>query len=178
MEPVEINAGEFYLRTLRADDLLDDRPALVEAFADPAMRRFVPRIRIDDLTDAGAYVALRTEEWSTDERVSWAVAEPTTGNLLGEVGLMKLDLAAGTAEASVWTHPAARGRGIAVTSLGAVLRFGFGALDLTTVEYRHARSNEASAAVAEKLGFAYRDQVEIPDADEADSRWTLTPDYL
>jgi len=30
MEPVEINAGAWYLRALRADDRVDDRPALAE----------------------------------------------------------------------------------------------------------------------------------------------------
>ena len=30
MEPVEINAGTWYLRALRADDRVDDRPALAE----------------------------------------------------------------------------------------------------------------------------------------------------
>ena len=30
MEPVEINAGTWYLRALRADDRIDDRPGLAE----------------------------------------------------------------------------------------------------------------------------------------------------
>jgi hypothetical protein len=30
VEPVEINAGAWYLRALRDDDLIDDRPALAD----------------------------------------------------------------------------------------------------------------------------------------------------
>lgn len=152
MQPVEINAGTYYLRQLRADDLLDDRPALVAAFTDPEHRRFVQK-DVSTLAAAGEYIALRAEEWERAQRCSWAVAEPTTGALLGEVGLKNLDLDAGTAEASVWTHPQARGRGIATTTLSAVLRFGFGALGLRAVDYLHDPANEPSAAVAKKCGF-------------------------
>ncbi|SFQ21761.1 Protein N-acetyltransferase, RimJ/RimL family [Amycolatopsis arida] len=153
MEPVEINAGTCYLRQLRADDRLDDRAALVEAFADPWHRRYIPDYQVNDLGQAGEYVALRARQWARDERCSWAIAEPTTGGLLGEVVLKNLDLPGATAEAGVWVHPVARGRGVATIAVGAALRFGFGALGLRTVTYQHAESNKASAAVARRCGF-------------------------
>jgi hypothetical protein len=70
VDPVEINAGPWYLRGLRADERIDDRPALAELGA----------------TDPD-HVARRTAEWSADTRYSWAVCEPTTGELLAEVTL-------------------------------------------------------------------------------------------
>lgn len=153
MEPVEINLGLYYLRALRADDRVDDRQAIVEGFADPATRQWVRHYEINDLAAAARYITRRAKEWANDERCSWAVADPTTGELLGEVGLKDLDLAGGIAEAYCWTHPAGRGRGVAPTALSAVLRFAFGALGMETVRYKHFESNTASARVAEKLGF-------------------------
>ena len=106
MDPVEINAGRYYLRQLRADDLLDDRPALTAA----------------GVPSPGEYVARRAGEWERDERFSWAIAEPTTGGLLGEVVLD----ADGTIE--VWTSPE---DAVAATEAAeAVARFGSGALGL------------------------------------------------
>lgn len=70
MEPIEINAGSWYLRALRADERVDDRPAL----------------RDGGVTDPD-YVADRARQWETEEHFSWAVCEPTTGELLAEVGL-------------------------------------------------------------------------------------------
>lgn len=160
MEPVEINLGLYYLRALRVDGHFDDRPALVEAFADPDTRQWVPGVRVNSLTEAGTYIALRAEQWARDLRYSWAVADPSTGELLGEVGMKDLDLAAGTAEAFCWTHPAGRDRGMATRALGAALRFGFGAVGLKQVLYKHFQSNIASARVAEKLGFRLVDRVE------------------
>jgi RimJ/RimL family protein N-acetyltransferase len=160
VEPVEINLGLYYLRALRADDRIDDRPAIVETFADPDTRRWVPGYRIESLADAGRYIAHRNEEWAKDTRFSWAVADPTTGELLGEVGLKDVDLADGTAEASCWTHPAGRGRGMAPRALSAALRFGFGALGLRRVVYKYFESNLASARVAQKCGFHLTEDAE------------------
>lgn len=70
MEPVEINAGNWYLRALRADDRVDDRPALTDLGED----------RID-------HIEYRAAQWHSDALCSWAVCEPTTGELLAEVTL-------------------------------------------------------------------------------------------
>src|SRR5690606_34423459 len=86
MEPVEINAGTCYLRAFRADDRLDDRPALVKAFSDPAMRRFVRAYRIETIDEAGDYIATRAREWKLNQRASWAIAEPTTRSEERRVG--------------------------------------------------------------------------------------------
>ena len=68
MEPIEINAGAWYLRGLRQDDLMDDRPALADLGE----------------TESG-YVQRRDAQWASDTFYSWAVCEPTTGELLAEV---------------------------------------------------------------------------------------------
>jgi hypothetical protein len=70
VDPVEINAGAWYLRALRADDRIDDRPALAEmGEANP-----------DYVEDSQA-------RWAHDSGYTWAVCEPTTGELLAEVSL-------------------------------------------------------------------------------------------
>ena len=70
IDPVEINAGQWYLRALRADSRVDDRPALADlGVAEPD------------------YVARCAAQWSADTSYSWAVCEPTTGELLAEATL-------------------------------------------------------------------------------------------
>ncbi|MBI5340325.1 hypothetical protein EV589_3149 [Mycobacterium sp. BK558] len=70
MEPVEINAGAWYLRALRADDRVDDRPALAD----------LGEHRPDHVSQAAAH-------WDSETLFTWAVCEPTTGELLAEVTL-------------------------------------------------------------------------------------------
>jgi RimJ/RimL family protein N-acetyltransferase len=158
---VEINAGRYYLRALRADDRIDDRQTIIEAFADPESRRWLSHLDIADLAHAQAYITRRAEGWVDETRFSWAVADPLTGDLLGEVLLKDVDLAAGTAEAGCWAHPKARGRGMTTEALGAILQFGFGALGLKEIIYKYSTGNTASRRVADKLGFTVMEE----DAD-------------
>lgn len=158
MEPIEINAGAYYLRPLRADDRLDDRPAVLAGFADPETRRWVPHYDVPDLASAGRYVETRSRQWSESERCSWAVAEPTTGALLAETGLQHLDPHWGSAEVACWTLPAQRRRGILAAVLPTMLRFAFtpvalGGLGIHRVGYRHVDGNEGSRRLAERCGF-------------------------
>jgi hypothetical protein len=70
VQPVEINAGAWYLRAPRDDELIDDRPALASMGE----------------TDPG-YVARCSARWASDTGYTWAVCEPTTGEMLAEVSL-------------------------------------------------------------------------------------------
>lgn len=133
MEAVEINAGEFYLRQLRADDRIDDRVALVGGGLFP------------DLDAAGAHIAERARQWHADESCSWAVCDQLTGTAVGEITLTR------GGELSCWTTPGLRGKGIATHATAAVLRFGFGFLDLPLVTARPP--DGAARRVAEKCGF-------------------------
>jgi RimJ/RimL family protein N-acetyltransferase len=153
VEPVEINAGTWYLRAPRADDRIDDRPAVLASCRDPEIGRW--RWRPEPTLEAAtAYVAQRADDWATDRRLSWAVCAPTTGEMLGEVELSRLDLGRGLAELECWALPAARGRGMTTAAVAAVVRFGFGGLGLNRVGYAWAEGNHASARVATKCGFA------------------------
>lgn len=133
MEAVEINAGEFYLRQLRADDRIDDRVALVAGGLHP------------DLAAAGAHIAERAHQWHTEEACSWAVCDQLTGTAVGEVSVTR------TGELDCWTTPDLRGKGIATHATAAVLRFGFGFLDLPLITARPP--DDAARRVAEKCGF-------------------------
>lgn len=154
MEPVEIAADGYHLRALRADDQLDDRPALIEAFADPEHSRYIVNYNVRNLAEAEKYVTQRSAEWFAGDRCSWAIADAEAGTLLGEVGLKDLDLDDRRAEIALWVHPAARGRGIGVLAVNAALRFGFDSLELREVAYRHHPDNTASEVVARRCGFA------------------------
>ncbi|MFT3714679.1 MAG: hypothetical protein QM774_01665 [Gordonia sp. (in: high G+C Gram-positive bacteria)] len=109
MEPVEVNAGAWYLRGLRADDRLSDVAALTDlGAADPA-----------------GYVAGTEDGWRAGDRCVWAVCEPTTGELLAVVGVR-----APAGSASRMTGRARSGGTEALAAaVGPVRRFAREALD-------------------------------------------------
>lgn len=107
MDPVEINAGTWYLRALRADERIDDRPALADlGETDPD------------------YVTRCTAGWASETGFTWAVCEPTTGELLAEVTVDPR-----SATLSTRARPGhAEAASVAAT---AVRRFAAAALNLT-----------------------------------------------
>ncbi|MGH3562352.1 MAG: hypothetical protein ACRDTN_11285 [Mycobacterium sp.] len=117
MDPVEINAGAWYLRALRADDRVDDRSALADLGE----------------TDTG-YVARTAAGWASDTgsppqaggTPTWAVCEPTTGELLAEV---TLDPVSG----EIATRARDGHADAALTAAESVRRFAAGALALDPV---------------------------------------------
>jgi RimJ/RimL family protein N-acetyltransferase len=173
VQPVEINAGTYYLRTLRADEIIDDRPVIVEAFRDPDSMRWI-NLNVPSLEAASEYIALRDRDWLADRRYSWAIAEPATGRLLGEVALKNVHLGTGSAEVACWTIPTARDRGVMTAGLSAALRFAFGGVGLRRVEYSCAMENWASRRVARKCGFTLVEQHCIEHAHPDTLVWVRT----
>jgi hypothetical protein len=70
VEVEEINTGEWYLRALRYDDRVDDRPALAD-------------LGEHDLD----YIDQAADDWESDSRYTWAVCVPSTGEMIAEVSL-------------------------------------------------------------------------------------------
>jgi hypothetical protein len=95
------------LRALRDDDLIDDRPAL------------------DDLGESDPdYVAACSVRWASDTGYTWAVCEPTTGELLAEVKLNPV-------AATLHTRARAGHADAAQTAAASVRRFAAAALGIT-----------------------------------------------
>lgn len=176
MEPVEINAGEYYLRAFRNDDRVNDVPALVEIYADPETRRYMNRLTIDGVPAAEMFIMLMTNGWSKNYRWSWAVCEAVTADLVAGIVLHNIDIKFGLAEVTCWTHPAHRGKGVLPTALNAVLGWAFGAMDMHRIVYKHSVLNPSSQRVAEKCGFTLegrlRDETIIDDHRVDELLWS------
>lgn len=104
---MEINAGAWYLRAPRADELIDDRPALADMGE----------------TDPG-YVDRCAGQWASDTGYTWAVCEPTTGEMLAEVRIDPLT-------ATLHTRARAGHTDAAAIAEDSVRRFAMAMLGLT-----------------------------------------------
>lgn len=166
VEPVTLQAGRWRLRPWLDPDLTDadtDRKALITAFDDVAMARFLSW-QVRTPAEADGYLRRRAAEWRAGTRCSWAVIDGVEGvdsgdgvdlgdRVAGEVGLKMIDTAAGTARLAVWTHPRFRGLGAATAAVAAACGYGFGVRQLHCLGYTHAVTNTASARVAAASGF-------------------------
>jgi [ribosomal protein S5]-alanine N-acetyltransferase len=137
--------ADFALRPWQASDA----PAVVEAFAEPTIRRWHVRWMTAD--EALLWVDSWAGRWSQESAAGWAIADAS--GLLGQVGLRRLSLVDGLAAVSYWVMPAARGRGVARQALGALTGWAFEKLGLHRLELTHSTANPVSCRVAANAGY-------------------------
>ncbi|WP_406292804.1 GNAT family N-acetyltransferase [Streptomyces sp. NBC_00624] len=137
---------------------LDDIPALVAAYRDPAMR---DRLRdlITDEADAERWLRVQTEGRESGTRFSFAVVDTGLDDRpVGNVALKYPAPGSGAAEVGYWTAARARGRGLAPQAVEALTGWAFAAFaddGLRRLDLLHQEDNRASCRVAVKSGYAF-----------------------
>ncbi|HTJ66402.1 MAG TPA: GNAT family N-acetyltransferase [Actinospica sp.] len=131
-----------------------DIPALVAAYRDEAIRRWLTR-PISSEDDARAWFADLNAGWANVTRLSWAVEEEGTvvGHMAIKAANPPVTLATGV---GYWTTREARGRGIAPRCVDAATEWLFSGqefLPADEVELLHTVGNVGSCRVAQKCGY-------------------------
>ncbi len=156
LESPTITGQDVVLRTSNDADV----PRLIEGAHDPAVRRYSRSMNEGAPYDVAAMrereLGLR-EEAARGSVVAWTVADPRTDELLGWIALFGVDPGQ-QAEVGYWTHPAARGRGVAREACRMVARHAFidvedGGLGLRRLTGLVAVVNPVSQRVLEQAGF-------------------------
>ncbi|HEU5111059.1 MAG TPA: GNAT family protein [Micromonosporaceae bacterium] len=75
------------------------------------------------------------------------------GTLVGGTMFVSFDAAAGVCEVGCWLEPAGRGRGLVTLAARQLIDWAFDDRDMHRVEWRTRPDNEASSAVARRLGM-------------------------
>ncbi|MFE1367866.1 GNAT family N-acetyltransferase [Streptomyces anulatus] len=156
-----LGPGGLRLRRWREEDL----PALLEAYEDPAMRRWLAT-QVSGADGAADWLEAQRRGWATGTRFAFAVTETVDGDRqdggpvgapLGNIVLKRPDPRSECSEVGYWTTAAARGRGVASRALTALSDWAFTEFaeqGLVRLELMHQVDNEASCRVAEKCGYA------------------------
>ncbi|MBC9733676.1 GNAT family N-acetyltransferase [Nocardioides marmotae] len=152
-EVPELEAGGLLLRPWRDADV----PRIVEGCADAESQRWLGQMPAAYTSDAArAWLQDSAERVAEGTAMNWAVVDPGDPDgpdlALGSVGWF--DLTAGVdCEVGYWTHPDARGRGVARRATEAVVAHAFGTLGVRRVRAFAAVDNVASRRVIEACGF-------------------------
>lgn len=136
---------------------VDDVPRIVEGCRDPLSRHFLPFLP-DPYTepDAHDFLVHNAEVASLTTGVTWAMADPRTGEHCGNIGYPRLGR--GQAEIGYWTHPSARGRGMTSEAVKLLIRHAFidvedGGMGFDRIFLKAAATNPASQRIAVANGM-------------------------
>lgn len=144
-------AGDGVLLRPWADSDADD---VYRACQDPAIQRFttvpVPYLREHAEVFVGPF---QQKNWAERRGASFAVTDPSSGELLGACSLVGLDLDHLRSGAGYWTAPHARGRGVTARALRRPADWALLELGLHEVVVEVEEGNPASKRLAERAGF-------------------------
>jgi RimJ/RimL family protein N-acetyltransferase len=133
-----------------------------QACSDPETVRWLGSDVIDeryDLVHARAFIERARAGVAAGSHMSWAIADTSTDDLLGHIGLIgRGGELTDTAALGYWAHPAARGAGVTTAAAVAVVDEALrpeadGGGGLRRLTLRVAVGNAGSQRVAEAPGF-------------------------
>ena len=150
--PVEqptLTDGAVLLRPWRPEDAEE----VFRACQDADLQHFTQVPVLYLLEHAVGFVADAPRQWAEGTGAQFAVTDPTTGQLLGCMGLLEADRGRGRIGAGYWTAPWARSRGLTRRALRLATGWalGDGGFDVVVLEVE--LDNPRSMAVVRSVGY-------------------------
>ena len=141
---------EIHIRQYRPDDVDALHEAIVESFAE-LTQRMVWCHADYSINDTQTWVAGRLGAWETDQAWDFLIVNQND-RILGAVGMHRLDLLNGVAEAGYWVRTAETGCSVATRGFHELCVWAFTEREFHRLEVLTTVDNAASQRVAEKVG--------------------------
>ncbi|MGH9049013.1 MAG: GNAT family N-acetyltransferase [Acidimicrobiia bacterium] len=109
------------------------------------------------------WVEESTRCWAEGVRASFVILDVSTGEVVGNLGLVRLEPDGSVAEVGYLVKRTARGRGVASRAVKLVVPWVLRDLGYQRLELQTDVRNVASQRVAEKAGFRRKGEVEPPE---------------
>ena len=143
--------GEILVRPLMAGDA----PLVYEAVRSSidSLSHWFPWCHAGySFSDAEAWVAHCVTSWQNSTEFPFAIVDSQSGELLGGMGLNRIDSVYRSANLGYWVSEPHRRKGVAIRAAALVAAIGFEDLGFVRLEIVALPHNQASQRVAERLG--------------------------
>ena len=147
-------------RLLLSPPTATDRDRIVELANDPLIGEMTLNIPYPYVAeDADFWIQMAADGLADGSKYVFAVRNPENRELLGGIGLhVTAPHQRGTI--GYWMGAPSRNRGYITEALGALLRFGFGELNLLRIDANHLLKNPASGRPMIKNGMRFEGQLD------------------
>ena len=145
----ELHTDRLRLRKLQVTDW----PVISFLRSDGEINKYVDRPSAESQEEALAFITKINK--SIDQGISfyWAICLKDSSEMVGSICLWNFSEDKKHAEVGYDLHPDYHGKGVMTESLGALLDFAFGSLQLSTIEAYTHHLNSNSIKLLERLGF-------------------------
>jgi len=146
----EIKTNRLLLRQVRTSDA----PAIMEMRSSEDVMQYIDRERTKSIEEAEAWARLVNDALDARTGITWAITfldQPET--LIGTIGFWRIIHSHYRAEVGYMLTPRHWKKGITKEALEGITRYGFGPMQLHSIEAHINPDNAASAALLESSGF-------------------------
>jgi ribosomal-protein-alanine N-acetyltransferase len=148
----ELETERLLLRKMR----LEDAQAMFAYASDPEVTRYVLWDTHRSVQDTESFLNFATEGYERGDFGGWGVVLKDDGVFIGTCGIdAGYSPEHARAELGYVLSREHWGKGLMPEAVRAVIRFGFGRMELNRIEARCIAENTASARVMEKAGMTY-----------------------
>jgi [ribosomal protein S5]-alanine N-acetyltransferase len=137
---------------LRAFDAKDLR-LIQDVSTDPLIPLITSVPSTPDASAAQSFITRQLARLRNGEGYSFAIADSTTDEAFGQIGLWLLNLAQGRASVGYWVAARHRGQGVASRALGMISTWGLDLPGVHRLELYVEPWNETSWRTAERVGY-------------------------
>ncbi|MDR6508121.1 GNAT family protein [Arthrobacter oryzae] len=152
MNPLEqpvLAAFPYRLRPFSTDDVA----VIQEVSEDPLIPLITTVPASGSKTAALAFIQRQHQRLADRSGYSFAIADATSDQAVGQIGLWLKNLSQGRASIGYWVAPSQRGKGVASTALKALSTWGLAQSGIHRLELYVEPWNEGSWRAAEHAGF-------------------------
>jgi len=140
-------------RLMLREITLDDAAEVFRIYSDPQVMRYWGSAPLRSIDEARRKIEDITAAFRDKDGIRWGITRKGSNRLIGSCGHWRLMKAHFRSEIGYELAPEYWGQGIMTEALGAIIRFGFEAMGLHSIEAQIDPANLASRKVLEKLGF-------------------------
>jgi ribosomal-protein-alanine N-acetyltransferase len=145
-----LGAGDYLLREITPADAEDWHAYL----SDSRVYEFISA-PIMSLAEVRELIGMMHDGFRNKDRIRWAVAEPGSGQMIGDLGYNAFHVRDCRAEVGYNLSPAYWRRGLMTRALTSVISYGFERLALNKIEATVGVNNDRSSGLLRKLGFKH-----------------------
>lgn len=142
-----------------------DAAALAAAWHDPEIRNRLSVPEPADEASAASWISQREQAWAERRSMDLAVTDPSSGTVIGEVGLSRFDPVRRAALVGWWMAEDWRGQGRAGEAVRLVVDWALSEGSLSAVMAEIGADNPVSMAVARRAGLRQVDAPQHPRRD-------------
>lgn len=131
-----------------------DRADLYELFSHPDVMRFSPLEPVSGFNEVDTMIRDWRDQFQQGTAMQWAVTvNHSSERLIGLCGFSELDCEGRVGRVHYYLHPMYWRHGLMTQALAAVVRYGFGTLNLNRIDCWISLENFAASGLLEVVGF-------------------------